>query len=309
MMNKELKSILLKENFCCEDLEVSLETDYKETVKEMFNILLDLLKDSTNEEIDLVMSNIELFVETSDNIDYKIVNNAVREANYKLNSIKSNMDNRVLKNIKFRLIDLNRKINISREKVDNLNIFNFYHYLIFEERNINMVELLLKTENNILSKKDDYGNDLFNNIIDNYCSLEETDELVDYYYEVINLFLKYLEDKLIKSERQKYIQEEIARIEKEIEEIAKQEEIMWNEYRKAKEEAKKEKLAYLAEKRKAKEEAKAKKHNHDNQPSETTEDTTPSDNTTEVEIEEPKTDAVEENTEDVKEDSDTNNNQ
>ncbi|MDY5041790.1 MAG: hypothetical protein SPF07_02320 [Eubacteriales bacterium] len=111
------------------------------------------------------------------------------------------------------------------------------------------------------------------------------------------------------SERQKYIQEEIARIEKEIEEIAKQEEIMWNEYRKAKEEAKKEKLAYLAEKRKAKEEAKAKKHNHNNQPSETTEDTTPSENTTEVEIEEPKTDAVEENTEDVKEDSDTNNNQ
>ena len=84
---------------------------------------------------------------------------------------------------------------------------------------------------------------------------------------------------------------------------------MWNEYRKAKEEAKKEKLAYLAEKRKAKEEAKAKKHNHNNQPSETTEDTTPSDNTTEVEIEEPKTDAVEEHTEDVKEDSDTNNNQ
>ena len=37
------------------------------------------------------------------------------------------------------------------------------------------------------------------------------------------------------------------------------------------------------EKRKAKEEAKAKKHNHNNQPSETTEDTTPSDNTTEVE--------------------------
>ncbi len=64
------------------------------------------------------------------------------------------------------------------------------------------------------------------------------------------------------TERQKYIQEEIARIEREIEEIAKQEEIMWNEYRKAKEEAKKQKLEYLAEKRKAKEEAKAAKHKH-----------------------------------------------
>lgn len=205
MMNKQIKSILLKENFCCEDLEVFLNVDYKEVIKEIFNVLLESLKNSTHEEIDLVMSNIELFVETSNNIDYKIVNNAVREANYKLNGIKANIDDKVLKNIKFRLIALNRQINISREKVDNLNIFNFYHYLLFEERNINMVELLLKTENNILNKKDDYGNDLFTNVIDNYCSLEETDELIDYYYEVINLFLKYLEDKLIKSERQKYI--------------------------------------------------------------------------------------------------------
>ena len=190
MMNKQIKSILLKENFCCEDLEVFLSVDYKEVIKEIFNVLLESLKNSTHEEIDLVMSNIELFVETSDNIDYKIVNNAVREANYKLNGIKANIDDKVLKNIKFRLIALNRQINISREKVDNLNIFNFYHYLLFEERNINMVELLLKTENNILNKKDDYGNDLFTNVIDNYCSLEETNELIDYYYEVINLIFK-----------------------------------------------------------------------------------------------------------------------
>ena len=61
------------------------------------------------------------------------------------------------------------------------------------------------------------------------------------------------------TERQKYIQEEIDRIEREIEEISKQEEIMWNEYRKAKEEAKKQKLAYMEEKRKAKEEARQAK--------------------------------------------------
>ena len=35
MMNKELKSILLKENFCCEDLEVFLNVDYKEVIKEI----------------------------------------------------------------------------------------------------------------------------------------------------------------------------------------------------------------------------------------------------------------------------------
>lgn len=70
---------------------------------------------------------------------------------------------------------------------------------------------------------------------------------------------KHVQKVKVLTERQKYIQEEIARIEREIEEIAKQEEIMWNEYRRAKEEAKKQKLEYLAQRRKEKEENKAKK--------------------------------------------------
>lgn len=73
--------------------------------------------------------------------------------------------------------------------------------------------------------------------------------------------------------RKQYIADEIARIEREIEEIAKQEEIMWNEYRKAKEEAKKQKLAYLAEKRKEKEEVKANKRSSKKQTSEETTET------------------------------------
>lgn len=95
------------------------------------------------------------------------------------------------------------------------------------------------------------------------------------------------------TERQKYIQEEIERIEREIEEISKQEEIMWNEYRKAKEEAKKQKLEYLANKRKAKEEAKlAKQHKSENvvedaQPVEDTTKQVSTEQTEEVEIVEP----------------------
>lgn len=61
------------------------------------------------------------------------------------------------------------------------------------------------------------------------------------------------------TDKQKYIQLEIERIEQEIEEIAREEEIMWNEYKRAKEEAKQRKLEYLAEKRAAKEKLKANK--------------------------------------------------
>lgn len=61
------------------------------------------------------------------------------------------------------------------------------------------------------------------------------------------------------TERQLFIKQEIERIEREIEAIAKEEEIMWNEYRRAKEEAKKEKLEYLAERRKEKQSKKQSK--------------------------------------------------
>lgn len=98
-------------------------------------------------------------------------------------------------------------------------------------------------------------------------------------------------------ERKRYIEEEIARIEREIEEIAKQEEIMWNEYRKAKEEAKKQKLAYLAERRKEKEEAKARKRASKQE--ETLEET----NSTEVETE--NSEQTVENTEENKQEENT----
>lgn len=94
--------------------------------------------------------------------------------------------------------------------------------------------------------------------------------------------------------RKQYIADEIARIEREIEEIAKQEEIMWSEYRKAKEEAKKQKLEYLAEKRKEKEIAKANKKSAKQEQTveETTETVTETETTENNETE--KTETVEE---------------
>lgn len=205
MKNNKLKSILLNENFDITSLDKYLDFDYKVTIKEIFNILFDTISNGIISDIDIVMSNIELFISLSNNIDYKVVNNAVRETNYKLNNIKNSIDDRIFKSIKFRLIDLNRQMSNKKEKNDIENIFNFYKYLIFEEKNINMINLMIKSEENILSKKDSYGNDLFTYVIDKYCSLNDNDKDINYFSEVIDLFLEYYEDKLIKSTREKYI--------------------------------------------------------------------------------------------------------
>ena len=87
---------------------------------------------------------------------------------------------------------------------------------------------------------------------------------------VDNAFEKLTREHEIKvkrlTDKQLFIKQEIERIEREIEAISKQEEIMWNEYRRAKEEAKKEKLEYLTQKRKEKQNKKAKNSNSETAP-------------------------------------------
>ena len=98
------------------------------------------------------------------------------------------------------------------------------------------------------------------------------------------------------TERQLFIKQEIERIEREIESIAKQEEIMWNEYRRAKEEAKKEKLEYLAEKRKQKQSKKQPDQVDSTEDEKTVEETNENtDLVTETEIIEPDVENTEDN--------------
>lgn len=205
-MNRELESILLSENEDnLEKVNAFLEADYKDTLREIFTVLLENIKKSSIDDIETIMYNIEQIILKQDIKNHKFITNAVKEANYKLNEIKHYSSDTEFKHLKFRLVDLNRKISAIKEKVTNSNLYNFYHYLVFEEKNLDIVSAFLNNERNILSKKDEYGNNLFYNIIDHYCSLKEDDEDIKYFYEVILLFLKSEENKLIKEDRLYYL--------------------------------------------------------------------------------------------------------
>ncbi len=84
---------------------------------------------------------------------------------------------------------------------------------------------------------------------------------------------KHLERKLL-------IEQEIQQVELEIEAIAREEEEMWSEYRKAKEQEKQEKLLYVAEKRKYKQRKKLERQNAKNTLLTNKEDTTDTQSTT-----------------------------
>ena len=205
-MNKEIESILLSENERNLDkVDDFLEIDYKSTLREIFTVLLESIKKRSIEDIETIMYNIEQIILKQDVKNHKFITNAVREANNNMANIKHTCNDTELKHLKFRLVDLNRKINIKKEKTTDSNLYNFYHYVIFEEKNLEIVSSLLNNTKNILSKKDENNNNLFYNIIDHYCSLKKDDEDLNYFKEVIFMFLRSEESKLIKEDRLQYL--------------------------------------------------------------------------------------------------------
>lgn len=208
-MNRELEAILLTENESrLERINDFLEEDYKQTIVEMFVILLNSIKTQTISDINRILSNIETIVLNQDSKNFKIINKVVLETNSKMQEIKKGTDCQEFKKIKFRLVDLNRKMIAKKEKNTNHSLYNFYHYLIFEEKNLDMIELVLKNDSNILAKKDEFDNNLLYNIIEHFCSLHENEDKEDiaYFYDVIVLILKSEESKLIKQEREEYLE-------------------------------------------------------------------------------------------------------
>lgn len=207
-MNKELEAILLTENESRLDkINDFFEEDYSKTLREMFVVLLESIRTKTINDINTIMSNIETIILNQDSKNFKIINSAVRDANNRMQEVKKYADNNEFKKIKFELVDLNRKMAEKKEENANSSLYNFYHYLIFEEKNLDMIELILKNEKNILGRKDEFGNNLLYNVIDKYCSLHESEqkEEINYFYEVIILILKNVEDKILKEDKEYYL--------------------------------------------------------------------------------------------------------
>lgn len=205
MNNKELESILLSE--CDEKLnrmDIFFETDYKGTLKEMFDIFFEKVKRGPSIDVQIILNNIETILLRQDSSYSHLIISAVRRVVYEFSKLKVH-DNIELRNIRFQLLDINRKIKINKEKSDNDNLYNLYHSIIFKEKDLNVFELILKQGNNVLSKKDSKGNDIFYNILDYYSTLEEDNiSEIDYFHDVIMLFLKLQEDILVKNAKNYY---------------------------------------------------------------------------------------------------------
>lgn len=195
----EIKKILLSEK----DLDMTtinsyLDIDYKTTINIIFDIFYDSITTCTYTEINLILYNIELIINLQDIDKLKIINNKVREVSYRLS--KLNINTIELKNIKLILIDLNRKMRIKKETSDNYNAYILYNHLIFNDRDLKTVELLVKNKQDILLVTDELGNNIFYNILEAYLNTTSFEDR-NYFYDVIIIFLHNLDNKLLKDKQ------------------------------------------------------------------------------------------------------------
>lgn len=217
----DIKRVLLFEGEL--DLEIInkwLEIDYKETINIIFEIFYDSIFNCTYEEIYLILNKIEVIVDSIDIDKLKYINNKVREINYRLS--KLNINTTEFKNMKLMLIDLNRKMHLRKEKEDNYNAYHFYYHLIFCERDLKTVELVVKNKTDILTVVDDNGKNIFINLLEHYITLTNKED-IDYFYDVIIIFIHNLDTKLFlgkeeyleilkKSQDKEHVQDIIKRI-------------------------------------------------------------------------------------------------
>ena len=81
----KLKSILLSEKEIDFNIVNNyLKEDYKETIDIIFKIFYDSISTCTYDEINIILYNIEEIIDNQSTEYYKIINNKVREINYKL---------------------------------------------------------------------------------------------------------------------------------------------------------------------------------------------------------------------------------
>lgn len=219
---KELSSILLSESpNHLEKLNSLIEVNKVAVWSEIFNILFEVVYNGPLEDASLILDNIEKVILNSDKEDSKRLISIIGNTIYKFSSLKVN-ENNTLKNIKFRLLDIIRKLREEKTKEDNTNLYNLYYKIIFEERDLSVIEMLLKEEKNIFNRKDKNGKDLFYNILTYYSSLEESNtNEINYFSDVIMLFIKIGENNLVKrwKEYSKVLEEETVREKQHVKEI------------------------------------------------------------------------------------------
>lgn len=202
MSNKEIEQRILNYDLTIGDLIDYKKGDFVSTVTGMINALYELMKHANKnvELIDDIFEEIEDIVKEEQNEEkLKLIIELINKLNNRIEATYNKKSKNDVIGLRNRLLRILRKIeNKSKNEINN-NIIKIFYKLIYEDKDIENIEVLVKSKKNIESKIID---EVFSNVLEDYVGSSKEED-VKYFYKIIVIFIKscFYKDLLKKSEK------------------------------------------------------------------------------------------------------------
>ena len=205
--SKAIKKFILNPTNDLEKLLVYLDGDFKATIEGMFNALFPLIRlyDQNNGRVDYIIGLLEQLVEIKQSNELVSLLGPITDLDNKINKLP--LKDRIKLNIPYQRI---KQIvdNIEKKSIDELNDgkLKYLEYLIFQNKDVNLIGSFLEGHTNLLTKKNKDGDDIVEEILKIYLYLNEKDiDKINYYYHVLLIILgSNLNREVLKNKKKYY---------------------------------------------------------------------------------------------------------
>lgn len=207
---KSIKKFILSQEFELEKIIDYLELNFDETIEGIINALFCLMRkyDSNPPEKDKADSLIELLenltsIKTSEEL--KVYLGPIIDFNNKISHLK--LKERLLISAPVNRLNnlFNNITNLQLSEINNSKS-QYLYYLIFQKRNLYIIEKYLNNSSYILNSRNKEGDDIFAILLKKYLYLEEENqEEISYLYHIILLFLDSKYGKAILKNKEQYL--------------------------------------------------------------------------------------------------------
>ncbi len=205
--SKEIKKYIVDSSCDLEDLTEYLDIDYRSTIEGIFNAIFTLMRhyDQNKSRIDYLIQLVHLTTTEKSSTELKCLTGPIMDLNTKISNWKLKDRIKVkepLMQIQNILLEVNLELSneIRNKKVKYLS------FLIFEEKNISLIEKFIEDNSAILSNKNKDGENIFMILLKKYLYLSEKSyEEIEYYYHIILLFFNSKYAKELLREKNMYL--------------------------------------------------------------------------------------------------------
>lgn len=204
MSNKEIEQRILNYDLTIDDLDDYKDEYFIETVTGMVNSLYTLFK-SFNKNTGLIediFKKLECIVEEEKTEEkLRLIDDLINKLDNRIEATYNKKTKDNIMGLRIRLVRIIKEIEYKKKNKLNNNLFKMLSKLIYKDKSLDDIEILLKSKKNIEYTIID---ELFIRILEDYVNAT-SDEEINYYYKVIAIMVKSIYNKELIKNSKKYL--------------------------------------------------------------------------------------------------------